>query len=65
MKAETIYYKVAKQSKSAQQNTPAEIFIVEQGELEHFLHEQLSADCILIFDEMPLRNLYTLINDAD
>lgn len=59
-----MYYKVLKQNK-AEQNVPAELFIVEDAELQHFLHEQKSDNSVLIFDEIDARNLYLLSNDKD
>lgn len=46
-----MYYKVLKQVKPApgQQPGEPELFIVEQGELEHFLHEQESPTAVLVF----------------
>lgn len=59
-----MYYKVLKQAKDAQ-NVPAELFIVEDAELQHFLHEQKSENSVLIFDEIDARNLYLLSNSED
>lgn len=59
-----VYYQVAKQSKTNRE-AQAELFVVEDEELQHFLHEQLSQDSVLIFSEMPARNIYTLANDID
>lgn len=59
-----MYYKVLKQIKNSQDSAP-ELFIVEEGELNHFLHEQLSEKCVLVFDGIDARNLYLLSNDKD
>lgn len=62
-----MYYKVLKQQKPVQGAQPAEptLFIVEEEELNHFLHEQNEANCVLVFDEIPSRNLYLLCKDDD
>lgn len=66
MEVKSIYYQVVKQPKVQGQNpTQPELYVVENGELEHFLHENLRPDCVLIFSEMPTRNLYTLANYED
>lgn len=59
-----MYYKVLRQSKDAQ-NAQPELFIVEDAELQHFLHEQKSDNSVLIFDEIDARNLYLLSNSED
>lgn len=63
MKSKT-YYQVAKQSKTNREAQP-EMFVVEDEELTHFLHEQLTSDSVLVFTEMPARNIYTIANDVD
>lgn len=60
-----IFYKVAKQSKSQEQGRQPELFLVEDSELSHFLHEQMDQNSVLVFDEMPIRNLYTEVNQED
>lgn len=59
-----MFYKVLKQQKEAQ-NVQPELFIVEDAELMHFLHEQQSDNSVLIFDEMSDRNLYLVTNNND
>lgn len=56
--------KTLKQQPANQQQEP-EIFIVEEDELIHFLHEQLSPSTVLVFDAMNVRNLYTVANHED
>lgn len=58
------YYQVAKQDVTAQGAKP-EIYVVAENNINHFLHEQLSANSVLIFSEFPERNLYTDENQAD
>lgn len=60
-----MYYQVLKQDKQAAQGAQPELFIVAQDNLEHFLHEQLTQNVVLIFSSFPERNLYTEENDAD
>ncbi|MCZ2845436.1 MAG: hypothetical protein O2U61_02900 [Candidatus Bathyarchaeota archaeon] len=63
-----MFYKVLKQTKQApgsQIQTEPELFIVQDVELEHFLHEQENNNSILVFDSISERNLYLLSNDAD
>lgn len=60
-----VYYKVAKHLKGVEQKQEPELFIVEDAELSHFLHEQDSSHCVLIVDEIPARNLYLLANNED
>lgn len=59
-----MYYQVAKQVQGAKDAAP-ELFIVEDGELNHFLHENMRAGVVLLFTEFPDKNLYTLSNDKD
>lgn len=62
-------FKVAKHSKSNDPQRPQEpvIYVVEEGELLHFLHENLkpSSGNVLVFDSFPEENLYLLSNDKD
>lgn len=62
-------YKVLKQNKVQDPQRPAEpvIFVVEESELMHFLHENLkpSSGVVLLFDTFPDENLYLLSNDKD
>lgn len=62
-------FKVAKHSKSSDPQRPQEpvIYVVEEGELLHFLHENLkpSSGNMLVFDSFPEENLYLLSNDKD
>jgi hypothetical protein len=48
---------------------PAEpvVYVVEEAELLHFLHENLkpSSGNVLVFDSFPEENLYLLSNDKD
>lgn len=60
-----VFFKVLKHPKGSKEGVEPELFIVEKAELFHFLHEQDSTKCVLVFDEIPLRNLYLLSNDAD
>ena len=57
--------KTMKQQPANGQQAEPEIFIVEECELTHFLHEQLSPNCVLVFDRMESRNMYTLVNTED
>lgn len=62
-------FKVAKHSKSNDPQRPQEpvIYVVEESELLHFLHENLkpSSGNVLVFDSFPEENLYLLSNDKD
>lgn len=62
-------FKVAKHSKSNDPQRPQEpvIYVVEESELPHFLHENLkpSSGNVLVFDSFPEENLYLLSNDKD
>lgn len=58
------YYQVAKQDVTAQGAKP-EIFVVAETEINHFLHEQLSSNVVLVFSHFPERNLYTIENQED
>lgn len=62
-------FKVAKHIKTQAPNRPTEpvIYVVEEEELLHFLHENLkpSSGNVLIFDTFPQENLYLLSNDKD
>lgn len=63
-----MFFKVLKTLKHQPANGQAsepEIFIVEESELTHFLHEQLSPTHVLVFDRMESRNMYTLVNTED
>ena len=65
LKFKFMFYQVLKQAKQAAQGAQPELFIVEAGELDHFLHEQSSNDFVLVFSEIPSRNLYLLSKDDD
>jgi hypothetical protein len=62
-------FKVQKIVKNQDPNRPSEpvIYVVEEGEIEHFLHENLKPGSgnVLIFDRMPEENLYLFSNDKD
>lgn len=60
-------YKVLKSPKQQPANgqVEPEFFIVEEEELTHFLHEQLSPTHVLIFDKIDARNMYTVANHED
>lgn len=62
-----MFFKVLKTPKQqpANQQVEPEIFIVEEEELLHFMHEQLSPSSVLVFDAMNTRNLYTVSNHED
>lgn len=57
--------KTPKQQPGNGQQVEPEIFIVEEAEISHFLHEQLSPNFVLVFDRMEGRNMYTLQNFED
>lgn len=59
------YFQVVKQPKQQDQQRIPEIYIVEDAEINHFIHENLRSDCVLVFSEFPARNLYTLANNED
>jgi len=44
-----------------------EIYVVEEAELLHFLHENAKpgSNSVLVFDVFPEENLYLLSNDKD
>lgn len=69
LKIKAMLFKVLKQNKNADPQRPHEpvLYIVEQGEIEHFLHENLKPGSgnVLVFDSMPEENLYLLSNDKD
>lgn len=65
----TMLFKVLKHAKSNDPQRPVEpvVYIVEEAELLHFLHENLkpSSGNVLVFDSFPEENLYLLSNDKD
>lgn len=65
----TMLFKVLKHVKSNDPQRPVEpvVYIVEEAELLHFLHENLkpSSGNVLVFDSFPEENLYLLSNDED
>lgn len=66
MESKSIFYQVVKQPKvQGQSPSQPELYVVEDAELSHFLHENLRPECVLIFSELPARNLYTLANNED
>lgn len=44
-----------------------EVYVVEEAELLHFLHENAkpNSNSVLLFDVFPEENLYLLSNDKD
>jgi hypothetical protein len=62
-------FKVLKHAKNNDPQRPSEpvVYIVEEAELLHFLHENLkpSSGNVLVFDSFPEENLYLLSNDKD
>lgn len=62
-------FKVLKHPKlqDPQHPTDPDIFVVEEAELLHFLHENAkpNSGSVLIFDVFPQENLYLLSNDKD
>lgn len=62
-------FKVLKHAKNNDPQRPVEpvVYIVEEAELLHFLHENLkpSSGNVLVFDSFPEENLYFLSNDKD
>lgn len=65
----TMLFKVLKHAKNNDPQRPSEpvVYIVEEAELLHFLHENLkpSSGNVLVFDSFPEENLYFLSNDKD
>lgn len=65
----TMLFKVLKHAKNNDPQRPSEpvVYIVEEAELLHFLHENLkpSSGNVLVFDSFPEENLYLLSNDKD
>jgi hypothetical protein len=65
----TMLFKVLKHAKNNDPQRPVEpvVYIVEEAELLHFLHENLkpSSGNVLVFDSFPEENLYLLSNDKD
>lgn len=59
------YYQVLEQSGSDQSVKAPQVYVVEDGELLHFLHENMRSDNVLVFRDFPERNLYTLSNTED
>lgn len=61
-----MYLLVSKQPKQAIEGKfEPETFVVEEAELTHFLHEQSSPTHILVFTQLPDRNVYTTANTED
>ena len=58
-------YLVQKQSKQPKQGEMPDVYIVEDKELNHFLHEQSGPNHVLLFNDFPERNLYTVSNHKD
>lgn len=62
-------FKVLKHAKNNDPQRPAEpvVYVVEEAELLHFLHENLkpSSGNVLVFDSFPQENLYLVSNDKD
>lgn len=65
----TMLFKVLKHAKNNDPQRPAEpvVYVVEEAELLHFLHENLkpSSGNVLVFDSFPQENLYLVSNDKD
>lgn len=65
----TMLFKVLKHAKNNDPQRPVEpvVYVVEEAELLHFLHENLkpSSGNVLVFDSFPEENLYLLSNDKD
>lgn len=65
----TMLFKVLKHAKNNDPQRPAEpvVYVVEEAELLHFLHENLkpSSGNVLVFDSFPEENLYLSSNDKD
>lgn len=65
----TMLFKVLKHAKNNDPQRPAEpvVYVVEEVELLHFLHENLkpSSGNVLVFDSFPEENLYLSSNDKD
>lgn len=59
------YFKVAKQPKNPDSKVQPELFVVDSTEIAHFIHEQLDSNSVLVFDALPIRNLYTRENTED
>lgn len=62
-------FKVLKHAKNndPQRQSEPVVYIVEEAEVLHFLHEnlKLSSGNVLLFDSFPEENLYLLSNDKD
>ena len=65
----SMLFKVLKHAKNNDPQRPVEpvVYVVEEAELLHFLHENLkpSSGNVLVFDSFPEENLYLLSNDKD
>lgn len=65
----TMLFKVLKHAKNNDPQRPVEpvVYVVEEAELLHFLHENLkpSSGNVLVFDSFPQENLYLVSNDKD
>lgn len=65
----TMLFKVLKHAKNNDPQRPVEpvVYVVEEAELLHFLHENLkpSSGNVLVFDSFPVENLYLSSNDKD
>lgn len=59
------YYQVLEQPSVEKPVSTPQVYVVEDEELLHFLHENMRSDNVLIFRDFPERNLYTLSNTAD
>lgn len=69
LKQTDMLFKVLKQPKTQDPQRPMEpeIYVVEEAELLHFLHENAKpgSNSFLVFDVFPQENLYLLSNDKD
>ena len=69
LKQVDMLFKVLKHPKTQDPQRPMEpeIYVVEEAELLHFLHENAKpgSNSVLVFDVFPEENLYLLSNDKD
>lgn len=69
LKQTDMLFKVLKHPKAQDPQRPMEpeIYVVEEAELLHFLHENAkpNSNTVLVFDVFPEENLYLLSNDKD
>lgn len=69
LKQTDMLFKVLKHPKTQDPQHPMdpEVYVVEEAELLHFLHENArpNSNSVLLFDVFPEENLYLLSNDKD